>query len=113
MAERTFQVVLVKPSHYDDDGYVIQWRRSTILSNSLASVYALIADCGERRVLGDDVEIAIDAFDEANTVIRVGQLAQRIREAGAGSSAWSGCSRTSTRAPSTWRGSSAPPGCRW
>ncbi len=41
MAKRRFRIVLIKPSHYDDDGYVIQWRRSTIPSNSLASVYGL------------------------------------------------------------------------
>ena len=41
MANRVFRVVLVKPSHYDDDGYVIQWVRSSIPTNSLACVYAL------------------------------------------------------------------------
>ena len=30
--------MLVKPSHYDDDGYVIQWLRSAVPSNSLAVV---------------------------------------------------------------------------
>ena len=48
---RTFRVALIKPSHYDDDGYVIQWRRSYIPSNSLASVYALVAECARERVL--------------------------------------------------------------
>jgi hypothetical protein len=37
MSDRGFRVILIKPSHYDDDGYVIQWRRSPIPSNSLAS----------------------------------------------------------------------------
>jgi hypothetical protein len=45
---RRFSVVLIKPSHYDDDGYVIRWIRSPMPSNSLASVYALIADCAAR-----------------------------------------------------------------
>jgi hypothetical protein len=27
MAPRTFQIALIKPSHYDDSSYVIQWRR--------------------------------------------------------------------------------------
>ena len=49
MAKRTFRVVLIKPSHYDDDGYVIQWRLSTIPSNSLASVYGLLAACAEEQ----------------------------------------------------------------
>ena len=26
--QRRFQLILIKPSHYDDDGYVIQWLRS-------------------------------------------------------------------------------------
>ena len=33
MAKRKFTIVLIKPSHYDDNGYVIQWRSSTIPSN--------------------------------------------------------------------------------
>ncbi len=31
---KRFQIALIKPSHYDDDGYVIQWFRSFIPSNS-------------------------------------------------------------------------------
>ena len=42
---KRFRVVLIKPSHYDPDGYVIQWLRSTLPSNSLASVYGLIKEC--------------------------------------------------------------------
>ena len=38
---KRFQLVLIKPSHYDDDGYVVQWLRSTMPSNSLAAVYSL------------------------------------------------------------------------
>ena len=34
---RKFQLVLIKPSHYDDDGYVIRWWRAMIPSNSLAA----------------------------------------------------------------------------
>ena len=49
--ERRFQLVLIKPSHYDDAGYVIQWWRSSIPSNSLASVYALAKDAAERQIL--------------------------------------------------------------
>ncbi|MGA7927656.1 MAG: hypothetical protein WCA20_16905 [Candidatus Sulfotelmatobacter sp.] len=35
-ASKRFSLVLIKPSHYDDDGYVIQWFRSAIPSNTLA-----------------------------------------------------------------------------
>src|ERR1700722_5656569 len=69
MGNRTFKIFLIKPSHYDDDGYVIQWRPSTIPSNSLASVYGLLAACPEGWEMRDGGEIEIDACDECNTVI--------------------------------------------
>ena len=83
-SRRRFCLVLVKPSHYDEDGYVIQWLRSPIPSNSLASLYGLAKDCAERAVLGDDVEFEIHAFDETNTRIRPIRLARMIEHAGAG-----------------------------
>jgi hypothetical protein len=33
-AKRQFHLVMIKPSHYDDNGYVIQWIRSAIPSNT-------------------------------------------------------------------------------
>ena len=82
--KRTFRVVLIKPSHYDRDGYVIQWRRSTLPSNSLASVYGLMEECARQRVLGPDVDIEIEACDECNTIVDVAGVAKRIRAAGGG-----------------------------
>src|ERR1700694_3490908 len=78
-AKRRFQLVLIKPSHYDDDGYVIRWWRAMIPSNSLAAVYAIAADCAERRVLGPDVAIDIEVIDETNTRIDVPALLSRYR----------------------------------
>jgi hypothetical protein len=84
VATRRFHVALIKPSHYDQDGYVIQWLRSTLPSNSLASVYGLIRECADEGALGPDVEIEIEACDECNTVVDVEAIAKRIRAAGAG-----------------------------
>src|SRR5216683_7038103 len=81
-ARRRFQLVLVKPSHYDDDGYVIRWWRAMIPSNSLAAVYSIAADCAERQVLGTDVAIAIEAIDEAHTRVNVPELLERFRRHG-------------------------------
>ena len=36
LARRLFHFVMIKPTHYDDDGYPIQWFRSAIPSNTLA-----------------------------------------------------------------------------
>jgi hypothetical protein len=77
--KRRFQLVLIKPSHYDDDGYVIRWWRAMIPSNSLAAVYGIAADCAERQVLGPDVAIDIEVIDETNTRIDVLTLLARFR----------------------------------
>jgi hypothetical protein len=82
MSQR-FCLILVKPSHYDDDGYVIQWFRSAIPSNSLAALYGLALDCAQRRVLGE-TELEIHPYDETNTRIRPERLANLIEKAGAG-----------------------------
>src|SRR5260370_6758089 len=76
--QQRFALVLVKPSHYDNDGYVIQWIRSAVPSNSLAVVNGLALDCKQRRVLGDDVEIAITSMDEDNTRIRQKRIVQQL-----------------------------------
>jgi radical SAM superfamily enzyme YgiQ (UPF0313 family) len=79
---KRFSLVLIKPSHYDDDGYVIQWLRSAIPSNTLAVLNGLALDCQERRVLGDDVAIEITAFDETNTRVKPERIARQIARAG-------------------------------
>jgi radical SAM superfamily enzyme YgiQ (UPF0313 family) len=78
-ARRHFQLVLIKPSHYDDDGYVIRWWRAMTPSNSLAAVYGIAADCAERRVLGPDVIIDIEVIDETNTRIDIPAILSRFR----------------------------------
>jgi radical SAM superfamily enzyme YgiQ (UPF0313 family) len=80
--KRRFTLVLIKPSHYDDDGYVIQWMRSAIPSNTLAALYGLALDCADRHVLGEDVAIDIVALDETNTRIRPERIARRIGKDG-------------------------------
>jgi hypothetical protein len=73
-ATRVFRLILIKPSHYDNDGYVIRWWRGMIPSNSLAAVYGIATDCAARRVLGPDVAIEIEAIDETNRRVDVRRL---------------------------------------
>jgi hypothetical protein len=84
VAPKRFKIVLIKPSHYDADGYVIQWWRSTIPSNSLASVYGLLRECADAKALGDDVAIEIEAMDECNTIVNVKKIVRDIRNADGG-----------------------------
>jgi radical SAM superfamily enzyme YgiQ (UPF0313 family) len=79
-----FEIFLIRPSHYDDDGYVIQWWRSLMPSNSLATMNGLVVDAAERHVLGPDVDIRVTSIDEANTRIKPAALIERIKSAGAG-----------------------------
>ena len=81
---KTFRLILVKPSHYDDDGYVIQWLRSPIPANSLACLYGLALDCRARQILGPDCDLDVEAVDESNTRLRPERIVRRIREAGDG-----------------------------
>ena len=83
-SKRRFCLVLVKPTHYCDDGYPIRWFRSAIPSNSLACICGIAEDCAERNVLGKDVEIEIHTFDESNTRIRPQRIAALVKAAGAG-----------------------------
>ena len=81
---KSFRVEIIKPSHYDDDGYVIQWWRAFVPSNSLACMYGIVQDAAERKCLGDDVEIEINAYDECHTIIPVKKIIRRIQSASAG-----------------------------
>jgi radical SAM superfamily enzyme YgiQ (UPF0313 family) len=82
VGRQVFDLFLIKPSHYDDEGYVIQWLRSSIPANTLAALYGLALDCAERRVLGADVELRITIWDETNTRIRPARIIQQIQAAG-------------------------------
>lgn len=83
MSDRqTFLVYLIKPSHYDDDGYVIQWLRSAIPSNTLATLNGLFADSTGRQILGPDVDIEVRAIDETNTRVQPEKIIDAIKANG-------------------------------
>jgi len=80
--QRRFQLILIKPSHYDDDGYVIQWFRSVMPSNSLAALYGLAIDAAKRQVLGPDVAIDVMPVDETNTRIKPWKIIAQLKRHG-------------------------------
>ena len=81
-AATTFTVVMIKPSHYDDDGYPITWYRSIIPSNTLAALYGLGRDCARRNVLGSDVDIILEPYDETHQRIRPRDIIAGIKRRG-------------------------------
>ncbi|XYK80434.1 MAG: B12-binding domain-containing radical SAM protein [Labrenzia sp.] len=82
MDVQDFHFVMIKPTHYDDDGYPIQWLRSAIPSNTLASLNGLAEAARERDVLGEKVRIHLHTYDETNKRVRPQKIAQDIRRRG-------------------------------
>jgi hypothetical protein len=74
--------VIIKPSHYDDDGYPIQWLRSAIPSNTLACLNGLAEDAQRRQVIGANTEIRLHTYDETNRRVRPERIIRAIRRAG-------------------------------
>ncbi len=79
---RDFHFVMIKPTHYDDDGYPIQWLRSAIPSNTLASLNGLAEAARDRQALGPDVNIHLHTYDETNKRIRPEKIARRLQQRG-------------------------------
>jgi tRNA A37 methylthiotransferase MiaB len=78
----TFVLELIKPSHYDDDGYVIQWWRGSVPSNSLSALYGLADDARRRQCLGADVGIEVEVRDETTGVLPLRRIIRRFRRNG-------------------------------
>jgi hypothetical protein len=82
MEQVDFHFVMIKPTHYDDDGYPIQWLRSAIPSNTLASLNGLAEAARARNVLGEHVRIHLHTYDETNTRVRPQKIIDMIRKSG-------------------------------
>ena len=83
-ARQRFCLLLVKVTHYCDDGYPIRWFRSNIPANSLATVAGIIDHFTAQGVLGPDVDVDVHCLDEANTRINPKKLIRMIERAGNG-----------------------------
>lgn len=73
---RRLHIVFIKPSKYDDDGYVMRHFRGVLPSNTLACLYGLTEEVRRQKILGE-VEIAITLLDEAIHKIPVAKIARR------------------------------------
>ena len=76
---KRFHVVLIKPSRYDDNGYVISWFRGVLVSNSMAVINALTEQADSEKVLGPDVEIITHFYDETVRRIPVKRLVREVQ----------------------------------
>jgi hypothetical protein len=81
MGTGRFQIWLIKPTRYDDDGYPLQWWRSIIPSNSLACLNGIVGDALARGVLGD-VEADVHSIDEIHEHVDPARIVRDIRRHG-------------------------------
>jgi hypothetical protein len=78
----TFHVVLIKPTHYDDNGYPIQFRKGSMPSNTLAALLALTEDARARKVLGEHVDIRVHSIDETNERVIPDKIIEALKGSG-------------------------------
>ncbi len=79
---RRLVVYLIRPSKYDDEGYVIRYWRGVLPSNTLACLYGLTEEVRERGVLGRDLQWRIELVDETVQRVNVRAILRRHRAPG-------------------------------
>src|SRR5574341_534687 len=76
-----FHIVLIKPSKYDDDGYVIRFWKGVLPSNTLNVLHGLTEDVKERRIFGS-LPIEVTTFDETAEKVPVSKIIRWSRQQG-------------------------------
>ncbi|MEW6364529.1 MAG: radical SAM protein [Acidobacteriota bacterium] len=76
---RRLHVYLIKPSKYDDDGYVIRYVRGVLPSNTLACLASLTDDLRTGHALGESLSIEMTILDETVQKVDVDAIARRAR----------------------------------
>jgi tRNA A37 methylthiotransferase MiaB len=75
---RRLRVVLIKPSKYDDEGYLVRFWRGVLPGNSLNVLHGLTEDVKQRGVFGD-IAIQVDTFDETAEKVPVKKIVRWSR----------------------------------
>lgn len=70
---KKFRIVLIKPSKYDDDGYVIRFWKGVLPSNTLNVLHGLTEAVKDSGVFGD-LKIEIVTFDETAESLAVRRI---------------------------------------
>ena len=81
MKPSVLHLYLIKPSRYDDEGYVVRHWRGVLPSNTLACLHALTEDVRAHGELGD-VDIRVQLLDETVEKVPIRQIARLNRRDG-------------------------------
>jgi radical SAM superfamily enzyme YgiQ (UPF0313 family) len=80
-ASEKLRIVLIKPSKYDDEGYVIRFWKGVLPSNTLNVLHGLTEDVKERRVFGD-LPIEVITYDETAEKVPLKKILRWGRQPG-------------------------------
>jgi len=79
LAYKRLNLYLIKPSKYDDDGYLIRHWKGVLPSNTLACLYALTEDIRKRKAFGSELKWNIQAIDETVQKVDVSKIIRLSR----------------------------------
>jgi radical SAM superfamily enzyme YgiQ (UPF0313 family) len=82
-AARRINMFLIKPSNYDDDGYVVTHFRGVLPSNTLSCLAALTEDVLKNKLLGEGLDIRLHLLDETVQKIPVKKICRTARRSNA------------------------------
>jgi radical SAM superfamily enzyme YgiQ (UPF0313 family) len=80
MSKKQLRVIYIRPSRYDDDGYVVRFWRGVLPSNTLCCLESLTQSIAESGELGEDVEISVDVYDDTVQRIPIRRIARLDRD---------------------------------
>src|SRR5690348_4022389 len=81
MTHDRLALLLIRPSKYDDDGYLIRHWRGVLPSNTLNCLYGLTCDAIDRGLLAG-IDLHIGVLDEAVDRVEPRRLVRRHRRRG-------------------------------
>lgn len=81
-AFKRLRLYLIKPSKYDDDGYVIRHWKGVLPSNTLACLYSLTLDINDRGVFGENLKWDIQVIDETVQKVETAKIVKEGRRKG-------------------------------
>jgi radical SAM superfamily enzyme YgiQ (UPF0313 family) len=77
---QTVQLYLIRPTQYDDDGYVVRHWRGVLPSNTLACLAGLTEEVIAQKRLGESVQVKIHVLDETVDKVPIKRICKSQRK---------------------------------
>lgn len=76
---KSLKIAIIRPSNYDDDGYIIRYWRGVFPSNTLACLSSLTQNFADRWKRDLDINISVELYDEIIDKLPFKRLARENR----------------------------------